>query len=245
VALLARMVFSAADPEALAAFWADALGYERVTPTVVAAPDVAGQIVFRKARKTPTIEVPIHVDVNVPDRDAEVSRLLELGARIVSGRSHFVGGFEESWVVMRDPEGNGFCVQSPPQTARGYLGNVTFACANPPTLADFWAAALGYERAPLDQEFAQKLLDGGLDPAELDAYVAVVHRERVRPRLLFQRRQKTPAPDPPLHLDLAADDVDAEADRLVSLGARRTGASHDGQAALEDPEGNAFCLGRA
>jgi predicted enzyme related to lactoylglutathione lyase/catechol 2,3-dioxygenase-like lactoylglutathione lyase family enzyme len=239
------MVVAAADPEALASFWEEALGYERITPTVVAGPNVAAPIVFLKAPKTPTIVVPVHFDVNVPDREREVERLLGLGARVVVTTTHAVGEISETFTVLRDPEGNGFCVQAPGGRDEPYLGNVTFAAADPGALADFWAAALGYERAPLDPEFAQKLLDGGLDPTELDTYVAVVHPERIRPRLLFQRRQKTPAPEPPLHLDLEADDVDAEVDRLESLGARRAAASHDGQEGLEDPEGNPFCLGRA
>jgi hypothetical protein len=29
---------------------------------------------FKRMRKSPTIELPIHLDVNVPDREAEVNR---------------------------------------------------------------------------------------------------------------------------------------------------------------------------
>jgi hypothetical protein len=49
----------------------------------------------------------LHIDVNPTDRDqdAEVSRLLDLGARRVE-----VGQGEVSWVVLADPEGNEFCV---------------------------------------------------------------------------------------------------------------------------------------
>jgi hypothetical protein len=46
-----------------------------------------------------------------------------------------------------------------------------------------------------------------------------------------------------VHLDLVADDVDAEIDRLISLGARRADAQPNvGLVVLHDPEGNELCL---
>jgi hypothetical protein len=48
----------------------------------------------------------LHLDLRPEDRDAEVARLEELGARRVS-----VGqGAEVTWVVLQDPDGNEFCV---------------------------------------------------------------------------------------------------------------------------------------
>ena len=43
------------------------------------------------------------------DQEAEVSRLLGLGAT----RAHVGQRGDESWVVLADPEGNEFCVLSP------------------------------------------------------------------------------------------------------------------------------------
>jgi hypothetical protein len=40
-------------------------------------------------------------------RDAELSRLLELGADVVADRRHADGS---GWVVLADPEGNEFCI---------------------------------------------------------------------------------------------------------------------------------------
>ena len=50
----------------------------------------------------------LHIDLHAPagTRDAEVERLLALGARI-HGHVKEPGG---EWVVMTDPEGNEFCV---------------------------------------------------------------------------------------------------------------------------------------
>jgi catechol 2,3-dioxygenase-like lactoylglutathione lyase family enzyme len=186
--------------------------------------------------------VPIHLDVNTPEPEAELARLLGLGARIVVRTTASFVAFSESWTVLRDPEGNGFCLQGP-DTRRDatYLGNVTFACAEPARLARFWREALGYEETPFPDDLARSMLDSGIDPAEFEAYGDAVHPEGRRPRLLFQRRQKTPAPDPPLAIGLRADDVKAEVARLAGLGATRAGEA-DGGVALLDPEENRFVV---
>ena len=217
----------------------------------MAARDGGLRLRFVRAPKTPTIEVPIHLDVNAADREREVERLLGIGAKLVETKTSAVGDVSETWTVMRDPEGNGFCVQGPDPRAgeRPLLYNVTFACADPPRLAAFWASALGYVERPPDTDFLQKLLDAGLDPAELDSYASAVHPDGTLPRLLFQRRQKTPAADLPLRLDLDPIDVEAEVARLVSLGARTVHVTmHDANAdrdlwtLMKDPEGNGFCV---
>ncbi len=49
----------------------------------------------------------LHLDFRPDDQEAEVARLLGLGARHAD-----VGQGEQSWVVLADPEGNEFCVLS-------------------------------------------------------------------------------------------------------------------------------------
>ena len=67
-------------------------------------------------RRTPTwlfVAVPegkvvknrIHFDFIPDDQQAEVERLIGLGARHVD-----IGQGEQSWVVLADPEGNEFCI---------------------------------------------------------------------------------------------------------------------------------------
>ena len=223
---LDRLSFACADPARLGEFWAAVLGDEP-------------PLVFRAAAKTPTIEAPIHLDVNTPEPEAELGRLLGLGARLVMRKRVQIGPIEEAWSVLRDPEGNGFCLQGPdPRSDHTYLGNVTFSSAEPVRLGAFWREALGYRETEFPEDLSQKLLDAGVDPAELEAYSDAVHPEGRRPRLLFQRRQKTPAAEPALRLELVADDAEPEAERLVSLGAERLGSGE-----LADPEGNRFLLG--
>ncbi len=49
-------------------------------------------------------------------RDAEVERIVALGARIVDDRRAMADG---GWVVLADPEGNEFCVLSTPANEAG------------------------------------------------------------------------------------------------------------------------------
>jgi Glyoxalase-like domain len=65
------------------------------------------RLLFQRAPKTPTESIPIHLDLHSDDRDVEVERLGGLGATVVETKSNEFG---ETWTVMRDPEGNGFCV---------------------------------------------------------------------------------------------------------------------------------------
>ena len=251
---LSHITFACDEPERVAAFWGEVLGYDAQQPPRSkswTASDPRGegpQLLFNRMPKSPTIELPIHLDVNVPDREAEVSRLLGLGAHIVVTKTHTIGTVEETFTVLRDPEGNGFCVQGPdPRKPHPYIGNVTFSCAEPERLAAFWSEALGWPEEELGEDFLQMLRDARLDPAEFHAYAAIRRPDGGRPRFLFQRRQKSPTTSIPIHLDFRTDDRDAETERLAALGASvvETKTRHDtGQTwtVLRDPEGNPFCV---
>src|SRR6266571_3971953 len=133
---LLQATFSCADPGRVAEFWSALLDYERAPAgDSWLATDPRGEgtrLLFNPMEKSQTIELPIHLDINVPDREAELQRVLQLGGRLVETKSHSVGELSETWTVMRDPEGNGFCIQSPPNALPNrYIGNVTFSCAEP------------------------------------------------------------------------------------------------------------------
>ena len=116
---ISELVIDAADPERLAAFWRGVLGYVELgreddgsieigppgdgfggpQPTLVISPTDDP----RTGRK-----LRLHIDVNPTDRDqdAELERLLALGARPADvGQTG-----TESWHVLADPEGNEFCL---------------------------------------------------------------------------------------------------------------------------------------
>ena len=105
-----------ADPDRLAAFWADALGWRRThdTPDEVALepPEhsihdgVAPDLLFLRVPDAKAGKNRLHLDLRPEDQTAEVARLESLGAtRVDVGQGDDVG-----WVVMADPEGNEFCV---------------------------------------------------------------------------------------------------------------------------------------
>lgn len=108
------VVVDCEDPERIAAFWCAALGYEvvyRSDDIVDIAPDVHSfpGIEFVRADRHERRKSPIHIDLDPDDQDAEVARLLALGARRID-----VGQPADArWVVLADPEDNAFCVLAP------------------------------------------------------------------------------------------------------------------------------------
>ncbi|MGN9837021.1 VOC family protein [Nonomuraea sp. H19] len=119
------------------------------------------------------------------------------------------------------------------------LHDVVIDCRHPASLARFWAAALdGYAVAPYDEAELARLRSEGIDDPEDDPTVLV---EGGGPRLWFQRVPERKIVKNRLHLDLRADDHDAELARLTALGATVL-ATHDDWVVLADPEGNEFCL---
>lgn len=110
-------VVDASDPGRLAAFWAEALhwtlAYEQPNDVAIEAPDDPDDripaIVFVLSAEAKTSKNRLHLDLNPADQDAEVQRLLALGATRAD-----VGQREVGWVVLADPEGNNeFCILEP------------------------------------------------------------------------------------------------------------------------------------
>jgi len=107
---------------------------------------------------------------------------------------------------------------------------ITFDCADPDRLADFWAAALGYVR------------HGTQGP-----YRSIVDPGHEHPELVFQHVPEPKVGKARIHLDVYVDDIEAEVERLTGLGAR---PHEDGWFEEEgerwfvmaDPEGNEFCV---
>ena len=123
------------------------------------------------------------------------------------------------------------------------LGDVVVDCRHPASLARFWAAALeGYDVAPYDDEEIARLKALGYSGPEEDPGVIVERADGAPPRLYFQQvPEARSVAKNRLHLDLRTDDLSAEVDRLVVLGATVL-AEHDGRRVLADPEGNEFCV---
>lgn len=251
---LSHITFTCAEPERLAVFWSALLGYDperRPDGWAAVAPEGgAPDLRFRRGLKSATIELPVHLDVNVPDREREVARLVDRGALIVRTTTERTGELEETWTVMRDPEGNGFCVQGPdPRRPHPYLGNITFSCAEPRrVVGPFWSHLLGWPEQTVPPDFLEMLRAAHIDvDRELFAYYAIRDPEQRAPRLLFQQREKSRPESHPIHVDLAADDAGVEVERLLALGASVVTKRSNGDTwtVMRDPEGTPFCVFRA
>jgi hypothetical protein len=120
-----------------------------------------------------------------------------------------------------------------PVTVRLYT--VVIDARHPRALAQFWAAALGW------QILAEH-------PEEDDEEVIVGANEQAYPGLCILRVPESKTIKNRLHLDLVPDDVDdkeLEIERLISLGATRVDIGQAADASwvvLADPEGNEFCV---
>ena len=118
-----NITFDAADPRTLAAFWAAATGYEVAAVgddfADLQAPDKRGvrHFLFFKVPEPKAAKNRVHVDLATREPEAEIARLIELGAALVD-ETEAAGdnglpwreGNGARWVVMRDPEGNEFCI---------------------------------------------------------------------------------------------------------------------------------------
>lgn len=126
------------------------------------------------------------------------------------------------------------------------LHDLVIDCEHPASLARFWAAVLdGYAVAPYDEDELARLRAIGINDPEDDPTV-LVESSRSTPRLWFQRVPERKVVKNRVHLDLVSLDADAEADRLVGLGARIAAAQpNDTLIVLQDPEGNEFCILRS
>lgn len=117
---ISELVLDCRDPEALARFWCEVLDFvvlDRDEDGVeIGARDGFGgsqpTIILSRSDDPPQPKSKPHIDVSPTDgdQDAELERLLALGARPTDiGQTG-----DESWHVLADPEGNAFCLLRTP-----------------------------------------------------------------------------------------------------------------------------------
>jgi predicted enzyme related to lactoylglutathione lyase len=107
------LVLDCADPQALAEFWAPALGYANLGAAgnyVVLYPDggPGPKLLLQKVAEPKTTKNRMHFDIEVRDIEAEAARLEALGARRLEEKTR--SEFGTCWILMADPGGNEFCV---------------------------------------------------------------------------------------------------------------------------------------
>src|SRR4029077_6292237 len=167
-------------------------------------------LLFNQMAKSETIEGPIPLDINGPDREAALDRVLQLGGSLVVTKSFKIGELGDSTTIMRDPEGNGFFLEDPPNTERAHIWNVTFACADPRELGRFWALALGWPDEEIDESIFRTFRAAGGGEPDISGLHAVKAPGGTRPRFYFHRREKSRPESYPMHLDFATDDREPE-----------------------------------
>jgi catechol 2,3-dioxygenase-like lactoylglutathione lyase family enzyme len=230
-ARLLALGVDAGDPPGLARFWSGVLAWEIADDphdgtALVPTDDTGFRIRFLPTGEPKTVQNRMHFDLtstSLKDQQRTVAKALGLGARHID-----VGQRpEEGHVVLADPEGNEFCVIGPGNNFLAGCGFVgALACDGSPEVGYFWSAALGW---PLvwdqDQETAIRSPHGG---PKITWGGPPLPPKAGRNRLRFDLAPTT------------GGDQRAEIERLVSLGATRTGSGGAGSVAMADPDGNEF-----
>lgn len=236
---LHALTFDALDPARLARFWAGVLEREAGDDTgdgftVLPARETDVLLRFVATDEPKTVQNRLHFDLTSASSDeqgATVARALELG-----GRHADVGQTgDEGHVVLADPEGDEFCVIEP---GNGFLAGCgvvgALSCDGSQAVGYFWSRALGW---PLvwdqDEETAVQSPAGGMKITWGGPPLMPRGGDRDR-----------------IRLDLAVpagEDLRAEIDRLIALGARHLdGDGRDGgRVTLADPDGNEFAVRHA
>ena len=130
---------------------------------------------------------------------------------------------------------------------------VVIDCADHGRVVDFWAAALGYERREVNEQYVALVptaREPGPEPGARPGPEpgAGPGSEPGLPPLLVQKVPEPKTAKNRVHLDFRAEDMADEVTRLVGLGATVIAERSLGDFAwtvLADPEGNEFCVAGA
>ena len=113
-----HVTFDCANPYALAVFWSAVTGWpldDEAEPgddeVGVMAPDPLPMLLFIHVPESKVVKNRVHLDIGPihGTRDEEVERLTRLGGRVLADHRTPEG---RGWIVMADPEGNEFCVET-------------------------------------------------------------------------------------------------------------------------------------
>lgn len=141
-----------------------------------------------------------------------------------------------------------------------YDFQIAIDCANPHTLADWWAETLGWVVEPSDEAFIRRMVaEGHATEDQTTTHngvlvwregAAIQHpdgKESGRPRMLFQLVPEAKTVKNRAHLDLrvGSENVERELARVTERGATFLHRGQQGPHSwitMTDPEGNEFCL---
>jgi predicted enzyme related to lactoylglutathione lyase len=114
---LANITFDCHDAQVVARFWSAALdrplaaepppsAYVALIGGIAHETDGGPNWLFVQVPEGKSAKNRMHVDLVAADRDAEVARLVDLGATYVADHDEW----NVRWTVLTDPEGNEFCL---------------------------------------------------------------------------------------------------------------------------------------
>ncbi|QWF77656.1 VOC family protein [Amycolatopsis sp. CA-230715] len=229
---LVNLVIDSVRPGELAAFWSGLLGWPVAVETDreadVRAPAADGWapdgLTFVPSPAEGTGRNRIHLDLASGATGSQQS-IVDEAVRLGAGKAD-IGQGAVPWEVLRDPEGNEFCVLEPraKYQATGRVAAIVVAALDPAAQAAFWAEAAGWVIADREWDIVGLRAPTGRGPW-----------------LEFLRTDEPKTGRNRVRLDVApvpGGAIGTEADRLVRLGASKT---EIGQGeVLRDPEGNEF-----
>jgi hypothetical protein len=117
------ITFDCKEPYQLSLFWSALTGYaekpddpnlpEHVEAALIS-PNGGPTLLFQRVPEAKQVKNRVHLDLCPADsdpaaRDAELERILALGATIVEDHRRPENG--EGWITLADPEGNEFCLE--------------------------------------------------------------------------------------------------------------------------------------
>jgi len=183
---------------------------------------------FMNVPESKTTKNRVHLDWSVADRQAEVHRLLGLGATRLWDVQEKVGDDDMEWTTLADPEGNEFCVIHSDRPSALRLATVVIDSDDPHRVGRFWETALERELVQVEPQRDYWL------PGD--------------PPLTFVKVPEAKTTKNRVHLDWYAPDREAEVQRLIALGATRLWDVENEDfewTTLADLEGNEFCVVQA
>jgi len=112
------IVVDCSDLDRSARFWGAVLGYTagRVTGgpyrSLVPEGGAGIEVLLQRVGDDKGQKNRLHLDLRTADMDAEIRRVLALGATLITRQAIVEDGWR--WHVLADPDGNEFCVLQPP-----------------------------------------------------------------------------------------------------------------------------------
>jgi predicted enzyme related to lactoylglutathione lyase len=112
------VVVDCADLERAARFWTWALGYVIEGPasgryqSLLPASGSGIEVLLQRTGDAKNGKNRVHLDLRTRDLDAEVARVADLGATVLTTSPVTENGW--TWHILADPDGNEFCVLRPP-----------------------------------------------------------------------------------------------------------------------------------